>query len=89
MDDCRNAHACVVYNSSASVICILNGIPVFTNRRDCPVYPIANKDINNLENPILYDRRQWLYDTSYSLWTKAEMELGIPWRRIRAGIEKL
>lgn len=86
IDDCKNAHACVVYNSSASVICILNGVPVFTSRKDCPAYPVANKDIRNLENPILYDRSQWLHDLSYSVWTKKEMEQGIPWRRIKNGL---
>ncbi len=85
-DDCINAHACVVYNTSASVISIINGIPVFTERLDCPVSQIANKKIKNIENPILYDRSQWLYNASYSIWTKEEMSRGLPWKRIRSKI---
>jgi hypothetical protein len=82
-EDCNSAWACVVYNTSASVIPLINGIPVFTDRKDCIAYPVANTDLSNIEKPFLYDRNQWLYNMSYSLWNKEEMSNGHYWKRFK------
>ncbi len=83
-DDCNNAWACVVHNTSASTTPIINGIPVFTSETTCPVYKVANHSYKDLENPKLIDRTQWLNDTAYSLWHYDEIRTGALWRRFRA-----
>ncbi len=86
VNDCQNAWACIVYNTSASVTPIICGIPVFTELKNCPVYPIANHDLSKIENPILRSREQWLYDAAYSLWTYDEIKRGEVWKRFRTRI---
>lgn len=82
-DDCKNAWACVVHNTSASTTPIINGIPVFTIEKTCPVYKIANHNLKHLNNPKLPDRTQWLNDTAYCLWNYHEIKSGIIWNRYR------
>ena len=82
--DCQNAWACVVHNTSASVIPILYGVPVFTKNRGCPVYQIANHNLADLSNPKLIDRTQWLNDVAYCLWSYEEIKDGTLWQRWRA-----
>lgn len=83
-DDCQNAWACIVHNTSASVIPVLEGIPVFTENKNCPVYNIANHKFSDLINPHLLDRTQWLNDTAYCLWSYEEIKDGILWNRWRS-----
>ena len=72
--DCEGAWAAVVYNTSACVIPIVKGVPIFTDRKDCIASPIANKLISRIEEPILMDRSQWFYDLAYCMWNKQEMK---------------
>ena len=84
VDDCVNAHAAVVYNTSACVIPLIRGIPVFSDQDDCMAYPIANKNIKKfIESPKIIDREQWFYDLGYSLWCRKDMRDGTFWRRFK------
>tara|TARA_A100001011_G_scaffold396858_1_gene496119 strand:- start:3924 stop:4880 length:957 start_codon:yes stop_codon:yes gene_type:complete len=84
IDDCVNAHAAVVYNTSACVIPLIKGIPLFTDKKDCMAYPIANHNIEKfIEKPKLIDRTQWFYDLAYCLWCKEDMSNGTFWKRFR------
>lgn len=80
-EDCQNAWACVVHNTSASVIPIIQGVPVFTENKNCPVYNIANHNFADLAHPKLIDRTQWLNDISYCLWSYEEIKDGTLWKR--------
>lgn len=82
-EDCQDAWACVVHNTSASVIPILSGIPVFTKDKNCPVYSISNHNLATINNPKLIDRTQWLYNTAYCLWSYEEIKDGTLWKRWR------
>jgi hypothetical protein len=83
IDDCNNSWACVIHNTSASVTPIIQGIPTFTDMKNCPIYPISNHRIVNINSPKLVPREQWLYDASYCLWTHEEICNGIVWERFR------
>lgn len=83
LDDCLKSKACVVLTSSSSVIPVLNGIPVFTDNNDCISYPVSNKNIKNINNPTFFDRKQWLYNLSYTCWNSKEISNGILWNRFR------
>jgi hypothetical protein len=87
INDCEGAWAAVVYNTSACVIPLIKGIPVFTTRNDCMAYPVANKSIEKFINkPKLYDRSQWFYDLAYCLWCKDDLRTGRYWERFRRNI---
>jgi len=88
VDDCENAWASVVYNTSASVIPIVKGIPVFTDREDCIAHSIANTSISDIANPMLIDRTQWFYDLAYCMWSKKEMKDGLFWPKYKENIKK-
>jgi len=86
IEDCDNAWAAVVHTTSASVIPIINGIPVFTSSRDCIAFPIATHRLSKIEKPSLPKREQWFYDLSYSLWNVEELRDGVAWKRIKSRI---
>lgn len=75
-NDLQGAWASVFYNSSSSVAAALAGIPVFANDNDCVVWDIANRSLDQIENPVMPDRTQWLYNLSASHWTDLESQAG-------------
>lgn len=74
--DLDNAWASVFYNSSSSVAAALSGIPIFANDDDCVTWSIANNNLANIENPLLPDREQWLYNLAAAHWTDRESQSG-------------
>lgn len=83
IEDCQGAWASVVFTTSASVIPIINGIPVFTNRPDCIAYSIANHRLSDINNPKIISREQWFNNLAYSLWNSEEMRNGVVWARFK------
>jgi hypothetical protein len=71
-----NAWAAMFCNSSSSVAAVLAGIPVFADDDDCVAWAVANKDLAQLESPVMPDRTQWLNDLSAAHWTDAESRSG-------------
>jgi len=65
----HNAHCGVFFNSSSSVAAILAGIPVFVSESSAVTYEIANHNTRDIENPLMPDREQWLYDLAACHWT--------------------
>ena len=87
--DCENAWAAVVYNTSACVIPVVKGIPIFTDRKDCIANPIANHSISTIEDPKLISRTQWFYDLAYCMWNKEELSDGLFWPTYKKNIKKI
>lgn len=75
--DIVNAHAAVFFNSSSCVAPVLEGVPIFASDESCVAWPIANKNLNQIETPQLVDREQWLYDLSACHWTDEESRAGL------------
>jgi len=85
-DDLENCWAAFGITTNASVIAILNGIPLFSDNPINMCSPVMNTDFSKLEEPILFNRKQWAYDLAYCQWTRIEMKLGLPWRHLREHI---
>lgn len=74
--DLTGAWAAVFYNSSSSVAAVLAGVPVFAGDSDCVAWAVANKDLHQIETPLMPEREQWLYDLSSAHWTDLDSRLG-------------
>lgn len=79
--DLVNAWAAVFCNSSSSVAAALAGIPVFADDDDCVAWDVANHDLENIEDPDMPDREQWLYDLCSAHWTDQDSISGEIYKR--------
>ena len=76
LDSLSGAHSAVFFNSSASVAAVCEGIPVFVDDRSCVSWEVANKDIAQIENPMEFDRSQWINDLAAAHWTDEDGRQG-------------
>lgn len=79
--DLSNAHAGVFYNSSSSVACALEGVPVFASESSAVTWDIANKDLANIENPQRPDRTEWLWKLADAHWSRAQSRQGLIYQK--------
>lgn len=80
--DLENAHCCVTFNSNSAVEAAIAGIPPFAFDIGSMASKIANTDFDLIEEPVFYDRTQWLNDLAYTQWTPAEMRKGLAWSHL-------
>lgn len=81
--DLKNSWATVVFNSSPGVASLIEGVPVFQMDPDLDysMYgEVANTDITQIEDPILYDRQEWIERISMCHWSFDELKDGTAWR---------
>ena len=78
-----NCHAVVTHNSTAGVDSCVRGIPTFNTSDLAISWPVANKDLNNIETPECPDRTQWLHDLGYKLWSEKEIRDGTVFKRYK------
>ena len=78
-----NCHAVVTHNSTAGVDSCVRGIPTFNTSDLAISWPVANKDLNNIETPERPDRTQWLNDLGYKLWSEKEIRNGTVFKRFK------
>jgi len=78
-----NCHAVVTHNSTAGVDSCVRGIPTFNTSDLAISWPVANKNLNNIETPEYPDRTQWLYDLGYKLWSEKEIRDGTVFKRYK------
>lgn len=79
----KNCHAVVTHNSTASIDSCVRGIPTFVTSDLAICWPVANKDLNNIETPKYPDRDQWVYDLGYKQWTEKEIRNGTVFKRFK------
>ncbi len=79
----EDAYCLVVYNSNVATDAAVYGVPVFAAENRCMAWPVANKTLDNIENPEKPNRDQWLYDLGYAQWSEEEVRNGTVWRRFR------
>jgi hypothetical protein len=81
--DLKNAWATVVHNSSPSVASVIEGVPTFLTDAQ-PEYSqsceVANKDLANIENPVLLERQSWIERISMCHWNFDELRSGEAWQ---------
>jgi len=82
-DVITDCHAVVTHNSTASVDSCVRGIPTFCTSDLALCWPVANKDLNNIETPERPDRTQWLNDLGYKMWSIKEIRDGTVYKRFK------
>jgi hypothetical protein len=82
--DLLNSYCVVTYNSLSSIEAAELGIPVFALDDGCMAYPIAHKDLKDIEN-INYniDLTQWQNQIAYTMWNKEDVESGKTWAHLK------
>lgn len=84
--DLKDAWATVVYNSSPGVASLIQGVPVFQMdpQLDYSMYgEVANTNLENIEDPILFDRQEWIERISMCHWSFDELKDGTAWKFMR------
>ncbi len=82
VEDLKYAHCVVTFNSNSAVESLILGKPVFAFDEGSMVWPIANRNLADLEAPMYPERRQWSRDLAWSQWTPEEMRMGKAWRHL-------
>lgn len=77
----KNAWAVVNHNSGSGVIAAISGIPIFVDKSSLAA-PVGNYNLSDIEDPIMYDRQQWLSDICHTEWFLDEIASGIPIMRL-------
>lgn len=73
--------AVVNWSSNPGIQSVLNGTPAFVGESSL-AYDVANKNLKDIDCPILIDRHQWLNDIAYTEWTTDEISTGEPLNRL-------
>ena len=76
IDNLQGAHSAVFFNSSASVAAVCEGVPVFVDDSSCVSWAVANKDISQIETPVIFERNQWVWDLAAAHWSDADAKSG-------------
>ena len=83
VDELHNAWATVLYSTSACVISVIKGIPVFVGSKDAITYNISNTDLSKIENPIMPDRDNFFHELSNQLWSLEDISNGTLWKEVK------
>lgn len=88
-DDFTNAWATITYNSSPGVASAIEGIPTFVtdpNARVSQAYEVANTNLADIENPMMFERQSWVESLSMCHWKFEELSDGTAWNHMRSYI---
>lgn len=84
IDDLRDCWAVVNHNSSPTVGAAIEGYPVFVTdpaRSQCQ--EIANTALSDIENPVLFERQNWVNRLAMFHWNFNEIANGECWNHMR------
>jgi hypothetical protein len=82
--DLKNCWAVVNYNSSPTVGAAIEGYPIFvTDPERSQCREIANLNLADIENPVLFDRQSWAERLAMFHWNFDEIESGECWSHMR------
>jgi hypothetical protein len=81
-DDMKRAYAVVTFNSTMGVDAIINGTPVFVSDEGSLAYSVANKSLENIENPKMPNREIWANNLAYTQWNWGEISSGEWWEHL-------
>jgi len=84
IDDLRQAHSAVFFNSSASVAAALEGVPVFVDDPSAVTWSVAHHSVNEIENPRIFDRSQWIRDLAAAHWSDADGASGQIYQKFKS-----
>ena len=80
----NNCHAFVTNNSTASVDSCVRGVPTFVTSDLALCWPVANTNLEDIENPKYPDRTQWVNDLGYKMWSIKEIRDGTVYKRFKS-----
>ena len=82
--DLSNAHCVITYNSLSGVEAVEAGIPTFAMDDGSMVWPLAHKDLSQIEN-LNYDidLQDWKNKIAYTMWNKEEVSSGKTWAHLK------
>lgn len=81
-EDLKDAHCVISWNSNSCVEALIDGKPVFSFDQGSMVWDVCNKDLGDLEEPKVSDRKQWAHNLAFCQWTPAEFRQGLAWRHL-------
>jgi len=81
-EDLKTAHCVVTYNSNSAVEALIEGKPVFAFDEGSMAWELANKNLNDIEDPQYPNRQQWARNLAFCQWTLEEMREGLTWRHL-------
>jgi hypothetical protein len=83
-----NAWACVNHNSGPGSQSIIRGIPAFVDSSSLAA-PVGNRDLANIENPILPERDEWLVRLCHTEWSIDEIAQSKPLQHLLPSLQSL
>jgi len=86
-DTLKDAWAVINHSSNPAMEAVINGIPVFVSA-DSLCYDVGNHSLTHINNPKMPDRQEWANKLSYTEWFEDEIEVGLPWARIKQRLEE-
>lgn len=92
LDDLKNAWVTITYNSSPGVASLFNGVPVFVTDpepKHSQTYPLCNLDLTTIENPVYFDRTDWIIRLAQSHWNLDEVSQGKAWEFMKKRLKLL
>lgn len=81
-EDLANAKCMICINSTSAIESVILGIPIFTLDRGSLLHKFSNQDINNINAPSVFERRQIFNDIAYTQWSTQEIASGTPFKRL-------
>lgn len=85
--DLENCWAAVGYNSTPNVVAAIEGVPVYVeDPQHSWAQDIAFTKLDDIENPVLPDRTQWLEKIANIHWSNQEVVEGKLWAAIKQNI---
>lgn len=83
LSELENAWACALYSTTACVIAVIKGIPVFCSSKNTITYDISNTDFSKMENPIMPDRTEFFHKFANQIWSLEELKNGVVWNHLK------
>lgn len=87
-DVLQGAWALVTHGSNASFEAALLGIPSIV-LGDGVAAPVSSRSLDEIDDPLLSKREQWLANLAYHQWTEAEMRSGEAWATIGGHVDAI
>jgi hypothetical protein len=87
--DLQNAYCVITYNSLSGIEAVEAGVPLFAMENGSMAYPLAHKDLSQIEN-LNYniDLQEWKNKIAYTIWNKSEVQSGVCWNHLRQVFNK-
>lgn len=89
MEDLKNCWALICHNSTPSSVAVIEGIPAFITDDPgyCQAGAVANTDLSQIEDPVLFDRHTWIRKLAQCHWSFEDVRSGRCWAHMREWVK--